>query len=130
LRDNGGSTVIRVAITTLLFVTYVVASSVGLLIVKSSIGSARLMPLRAALASSATWHLVLGCGFYGLSFTLWIVILSRLPLSVAYPISIGLTMAGTTVGAVMLLGESMNWLKFAGMVIIFAGTTAVALSNS
>ena len=120
---------IRVAITTLLFVTYVVASSVGLLIVKGSIGGARLMPLRAALASPATWHLALGCGFYGLSFTLWIVILSRLPLSVAYPISIGLTMAGTTVGAVMLLGEAMSWLKFAGMVIIFAGTTAVALSN-
>ena len=121
---------IRTAITTSLFVTYVVASSVGLLIVKGSIGTARLMPPRAALASPATWHLLLGCGFYGLSFTLWIVILSRLPLSVAYPISIGLTMAGTTLGAVMLLGEEMTWLKFAGMLTIFAGTTAVALSNS
>lgn len=121
---------IRIAVTTCLFVTYVVASSVGLLIVKGSIGNARLMPLQAALASPATWHLLLGCGFYGLSFTLWIIIVSRLPLSVAYPISIGLTMAGTTLGAVMLLGEEMSWLKFVGMVIIFAGTTAVAVSNS
>jgi multidrug transporter EmrE-like cation transporter len=120
----------RVAVTTLLFVIYVVASSVGLLIVKGSIGSAVLMPLRAALASPATWHLLLGCGFYGLSFTLWIVVLSRMPLTVAYPISIGLTMVGTTLGAVMLLGEAMSWMKFAGMVVIFAGTTAVALSNS
>jgi multidrug transporter EmrE-like cation transporter len=122
--------VIRIAVTTSLFVIYVVASSVGLLIVKGSIGNARLMPLQAALASSATWYLLLGCGFYGLSFTLWIVILSRMPLSVAYPISIGLTMAGTTLGAVTLLGEEMSWLKFAGMAVIFAGTTAVALSNS
>ncbi len=68
-----------------LFVTYVLASTVGLLMVKGAVRSVRLTPLQEMLVSSVTWQLLLGCGFYGLSFILWIDILTRLPLSIASP---------------------------------------------
>lgn len=62
---------------------------------------------------------------YMLSFGLWMVILSRIELTVAYPVYVAATMLLTACGAVFFLGESMTALKVMGMVLVCAGITCL-----
>ena len=65
--------------------------------------------------------LCLGAALYVTSFLTWMVILARTPLTTAYPIAVGVTMALSTVSAIYLLGETMSVSKMAGMLFVFAG---------
>lgn len=119
----------RYAVNVALFTAYVAASSIGLLVIKQSLGR-----MRAAGGAMLTWSpqlMWLGVGFvlYVVSFAVWIRILARLPLSTAYPIAIGLTLAFSTSGAVLLLGERLGAVKLVGIMLIFAGCVALSLDN-
>ena len=76
------------------------------------------------LAHYGLWS---GIACYALSVVVWIVALSRVPVSVAYPmLSIGYVV--NALGAWTLLGESLTPLRMAGTVIIVAGVFMVARS--
>ena len=74
--------------------------------------------------------LLIGMLLYAFSFLLWIVIVARLPLTTAYPIVIGLTMAGTVLGGVVILGEVVSLLKFLGLILIVGGIIAVLMGSA
>jgi len=64
---------------------------------------------------------------YVLSVSLWIVALSRAPVSVAYPIlSIGYII--NAVAAYYLFGESLTYQKIIGIIVIIIGVYFVAKS--
>ena len=90
---------------------YVATSSAGLLLIKRML--VRMAGQKPDIFSPSPdlAFLALGCGLYIASFGLWLKVLSRLPLSTAYPIAIGLTLAFSTAGATMLLGERLPMLK-------------------
>jgi multidrug transporter EmrE-like cation transporter len=69
-----------------------------------------------------------GAALYGLSFLLWMFILSRSELSVAYPVVIGATLMATTLASWLLLKEPINALRLAGVAVIFLGVIVVARS--
>jgi multidrug transporter EmrE-like cation transporter len=79
--------------------------------------------------SPDTLLLVTGFTLYVVSFGVWIRILGRLPLSTAYPVAIGLTLAFSTAGAALLLDERLGTIKLTGMLLIFAGCVAVSLDS-
>ncbi len=113
----------------LLLATYVVTSTTGLLLLKGSFNRiAATGGLMLALSGDAV---LLGAGLtlYVLSFCLWLGVLARMPLSTAFPLAIGLTLAFTTTGAEMFFGEQLGLLKVAGVLLIFAGCAAVSLSD-
>ena len=87
-------------------------------------------PIGAVLASIVTNRLVLG-GFacYGLSSLLYLVALSRLDLSYAYPL-VALTYVIVTVLAWRLLGETVPLGRMIGLAIICVGVVVVASSHS
>ena len=72
-------------------------------------------------------HIVGGVSCYVLSVVVWIVALSRVEVSIAYPmLSIGYIV--TAVAAWIWLGESLSATRIAGIVVIIAGVYLVARS--
>ena len=117
------------ALNILLFALYVAASSIGLLVIKGALGRLGAADGAFLTPSPDLFWLAAGFGLYVISFAVWIRILARLPLSTAYAIAIGLTLACSTAGAVLVLGERLGTLKLFGILLIFAGCIALTLEN-
>jgi multidrug transporter EmrE-like cation transporter len=79
------------------------------------------------LATSLAFWMALGS--YGLSVAVWIVGLSRVPVSQAYPIlSLGYIVAAVLAWSV--LGETVSLIRWAGIGLIIAGVLLVSRSHS
>ena len=64
---------------------------------------------------------------YGFSLIVWIMALSRVEVSIAYPmVSIGYVL--TAIAAWQFLGESLSTMRIAGISVIMAGVLIVARS--
>jgi multidrug transporter EmrE-like cation transporter len=104
-----------------LFLGYTIASVAGLLIMKSRLPQATAAWQNAQIFTSPTLLVCLGAFLYIASFLIWILILTRYELSVAYPVCIGLTMACTVLGATLLLGENIGFSRLIGIMFVFGG---------
>ena len=83
------------------------------------------MPLGLRLAIEP--HILAGLACYVVSVVVWIVALSRVPVSVAYPmLSIGYVV--NALAAWYLLGEAVTPMRLAGIGIIVLGVFIVARS--
>jgi multidrug transporter EmrE-like cation transporter len=76
-----------------------------------------------ALTSPMVW---LGLVLYGVSAVLWLWVLSRLHVSVAYPL-VSLGFVVTLALGVLWLGEPFSWLRVAGCTLIVVGVSLLAL---
>lgn len=76
-----------------------------------------------ALSSPLVW---LGLGLYGASAVLWLWVLSRLDVSLAYPL-VSLGFVVTFALGIVWLGEPFTWLKAAGCALIVVGVGLLAL---
>lgn len=82
----------------------------------------------ASAFTAVTSPLVLtGLAVYGASAVLWLLVLSKLPLSVAYPF-VGLGFVVTLLFGWLVLGEQINVLRVAGTLLIVGGVVLVAQS--
>lgn len=81
-------------------------------------------PFGFILSILATWQLMLGLFFYGLSALVWIHLLSTVNLSLAYPL-VGLSFVTVVLIGVFALGESVTLLQTAGCVVILVGIMMV-----
>ena len=83
------------------------------------------MPLGPRLALEP--HILGGLACYAVSVVVWVVALSRVPVSIAYPmLSIGYIV--NAVAAWHLFGEALSTMKLAGIAVIVAGVFMVARS--
>jgi len=76
-----------------------------------------------ALSSPLVW---LGLGLYGASAVLWLWVLSRLDVGLAYPL-VSLGFVVTLVLGITWLGEPFSWTRLAGCGLIVAGVWLLAL---
>lgn len=74
-----------------------------------------------------TPHIFGGLAAYGLSTVLWLYIVSKLDLSVAYPIQQGLTNLVLVLSAVFILKEAMTPFKLIGILMLVCGAILVSL---
>lgn len=95
--------------------------------VRAAISGGGSLPDRM-LAFATTPMLVLGLTIYAISAFTWILVLSKLDLSFAYPF-VGLGFIMTFVAGTLLLGESFSVGRLAGMLLIAGGTILVARSG-
>lgn len=87
-----------------------------------------LMAMRQAEAVSTTLWLVVGLACYGLSLLLWIRVLMRLPLSVAYPLlSISYVLVYLVATSWPAWGETGTPARSAGVGLIILGVVLVSL---
>ncbi|MDR9856042.1 EamA family transporter [Paenibacillus sp. VCA1] len=68
----------------------------------------------------ASVHIWCGLGLYGLATLLWFAVLSRLPLSIAYPLQ-SLAYILALVPAYFLFHETISMTKIAGVAVILLG---------
>lgn len=87
--------------------------------------SDNLLPIGWKLATQP--YIMGGMLFYALSLVLWLMALSRLEVSVAYPlVSLGYVL--TALAAWFFLGESLSTLRLLGIGVIMLGALLVAKS--
>lgn len=84
-------------------------------------------PLATILASLASPWVLGGLALYGLGALIWLLVLSRLPLSLAYPF-VGLGFILTMAIGAGVLGESLSAGRIGGTVLIALGCVLVARS--
>jgi len=83
------------------------------------------MPLGLRLAIEP--HILAGLACYVISVVVWVVALSRVPVSIAYPmLSIGYVV--NALAAWALLGETVTTMRMAGIAVIVVGVFMVARS--
>jgi multidrug transporter EmrE-like cation transporter len=100
----------------------VVLNAAAQLLLKAGTNAA---PLGPALALEP--HILGGLACYGVSVVVWVIGLSKVPVSIAYPmLSIGYVL--NAVAAYYLLGEAVTPMRFAGIGIIIVGVFIVARS--
>jgi multidrug transporter EmrE-like cation transporter len=90
-----------------------------------SVGWATLLP--TALRVLSQWPIVAGLACYVVSVGVWIVGLSRVEVSLAYPmLSLGYVV--NALAAWWLFGEALGPLRWAGMMLILAGVLVMSRS--
>ena len=75
---------------------------------------------------SSPW-IVLGLIIYVGSVGIWLMVLSRIPVSIAYPIA-SLGYVTSAIAAYYFLGEDLSVLRVAGILVILVGVYMVAKS--
>ena len=120
----------QLAITALLYAGYAATTSAGLLVVKYWLPAARRAWRNGDVLSAPFAAVGAGAVLYAFSFGLWLLIVERLPLSIAFPTAIGLSMVAITVGSALVLGESVGVAQVAGMALILAGIALVARAGA
>ncbi|MFJ7729603.1 EamA family transporter [Neobacillus sp. NPDC097160] len=74
-------------------------------------------------------YIIFGLGLYGFATILWLFILTRVPLSVAYPIQ-SIAYVLSVFGAYFVFNEPLSVSKILGCIIIMAGVSLIGFSNS
>ena len=105
-------------------------SSVGLLIGAIAVlNTIAQVLLKLGSGQGLNPYLLGGIGVYGLSTVVYITVLGRSQLSLAYPVTIGLTIAMTTIGGAWLLSERVPWGAWIGIGLILSGISAIAIAG-
>lgn len=66
---------------------------------------------------------------YGLSTLIYIVVLGKMNLSVAYPVVIGLTIVATTISSGVILRETVSPSQWLGIGLMVSAISAIALGK-
>ena len=119
----------------LLIITGVLLNACAQLLLKAGVAAVGQIELngshlwRAAQSLAFEPHIVGGLACYAASVVVWILALSRVEVSIAYPmLSVGYIV--TAVAAWYLFGENLTPTRIAGIVVIMAGVYMVARSGS
>lgn len=117
--------------TTILALFSVVLATAGQLTLKTGmtrvgyIGTERMgKPIKLLLQVATTWQVLLGLTLFVVSAGFWILVLSRVPLSFAYPFA-GLTYLLIALFGKFVLGEHVPGLRWFGIALIIAGILVV-----
>lgn len=107
----------RFYIDTLFFTIYVAISAFGLYKLKQS-------------PDVLSKGFAIGFACYASGFLLWILILRRLPLSVAFPVAAGSLVLATQMLGWWFLGESFDARQLTGVVLVVLGVSLIYLRTA
>lgn len=111
----------------LMFVVYAVTSVSGLLTIKHAFNNMSLDGTGWTFTVFFSPSLAIGIMLYGVSFLIWLRILSSYNLSVVFPIVIGLSIVGNAIGSVLFLGESLSPVQLAATAFVIVAIGLFAL---
>ena len=110
-----------------LFAAQILASVIGLVVAKQWLPRLHDAWTQGRSLFDPLAMVGLGASLYALSFALWLLILSRIDLTIAYPVAVAMTMLLTACGAVLFLGETMTLLKTTGMLLVCIGVVCLVM---
>jgi multidrug transporter EmrE-like cation transporter len=85
-------------------------------------------PLNIAIAIFSSPWVLGGLTCFGLSALFWLFVLSKIPVSTAYPF-VALGIAITAASGRFLLGESISTMKALGIILVVIGVMTVGASS-
>jgi multidrug transporter EmrE-like cation transporter len=117
-----------------IFLVSIVTGIIGQLVLKKGTTSQRLFfdvsqPLASLLALALNPYLLTWIFFAGISAALWIFVVSRFELSLAFPISTTLSYILILVCSWWLFGEQMSVTRWIGIALMAAGIFITAQSS-
>ena len=104
-----------------LFICYTSLSVVGVVLAKRWLTVAAVDVRSGNLFTGAVGGAAAGATAYAVSFVFWLVISTRAPLSVAYPVAVGVTAILTIIAGAVVFGERPTPLQMLGSVVVLAG---------
>ena len=108
-------------INIILFILYVLLSSSGLILFKLGASNSNIHLTILGLSISFSIKSIIGILCYGFSFLLWMVIISRMDLTIAMPFSIALVNTLVVVGSCLILKEKLTLNQGIGIFIVIFG---------
>ncbi len=106
-------------------------SALAQMFLKLGVGAARVAADGGVATTLAAYafspYVILGLGLYGFGAVAWLFVLSRLPLTAAYPF-VGLGFIMTMIIGITALGETVTPMRVFGTLLIAAGCVLVARS--
>jgi multidrug transporter EmrE-like cation transporter len=85
--------------------------------------AANVLPIGWKLATE--WHIITALFCYGISVVVWILALSRVPVSIAFPM-LSMAYVVNALAAWYLLGEPFSSTKLVGMGVIIVGVVIIS----
>ncbi len=85
--------------------------------------TANILPVGIKLATD--WHIIVALSCYVVGVLVWILALSRVPVSIAFPM-LSMAYVVNALAAWYLLGEDFNLAKLAGMAVIIFGVVIIS----
>ena len=95
-----------------LLLVYVIISTSGMLLIKTAPGPMSL-------------GFIAGFTLYAIGFCLWYILLTTMPLSVAFPIAAGSLIVGTQVLGYLVLKEALSPLHCIGLALLMSGIAVI-----
>lgn len=109
----------------ILFAIYVFLSSSGLILFKLGANSASIHLNLFGLTLGFSFKMILGIICYGLSFLLWLYIVSKINLTIAMPLSVALVNTLVVIGSCLFLNEKISLMQGIGIFIIILGVALI-----
>jgi drug/metabolite transporter (DMT)-like permease len=110
----------------LIFAAYAIFSGSGLIILKIAM-SQRPLSLDNIFQIFINMKFFIGLFLYGCGFMVWLVILSKFKLNIAYPIAISLFFVVSGLGSYFILKESFSLQHIVGIVLCFLGIVLIGI---
>lgn len=105
-------------------IVFVVLANILLKKGAASLSALELVPqniVNAIFAVAKNPYVFFGLVCYGISFTTYLLVLSKLRLGVAYPVAVSLTICALTVASAIFFKETVTTLQVIGIFLIIAG---------
>lgn len=109
----------------ILFIIYVFLSSSGLILFKLGANSANIHLDLLGITLGISVKMILGIACYGLSFLLWLYLVSKMNLTIAMPLSVALVNTLVLIGSCLFLNEKISFVQGIGIFIIILGVVLI-----
>ena len=113
----------------ILFLIYVCLSAGGLLLFKLGSGDVHVLITSSLFSVQFSWKMLLGIACYGCSFVLWLFIVSKMNLSIAMPLSVGLVNILVLIGSLVFLKEPITISQWIGVGVIVMGLAIINIGG-
>jgi len=104
----------------LLFLLYAAFSGGGLIILKLVL-TGKELKISTLAALLLDFKFILGFIFYAIGFALWMIILSKFKLNIAFPIAMSLFFIVSSLGSYFLLNEEFSFKLIIGIIFCLVG---------
>ena len=108
-----------------IFAVYVLMSAAGLYMIKSGTTDAGLEVSGGVFSARVPLRLLLGFALYVCSFLLSVYVVSRIDLSVFYPVGTGSILVLACLSGRFLLGERVGTTQMIGIALVLAGVVFI-----
>jgi len=110
----------KIHLNIILFLGYALCSGSGLIILKTAMNKQAFNSLNL-IQTFLQVRFIIGLFFYACGFLLWLLILSKLKLNLAFPIATSLFFIVSGLGSYFILKESFTIMQVVGIFLCLAG---------